>query len=76
MPSWVVTALSGFVWTRRWRYGPFFLLLALLAVVVTMAGFPDGTPLRHGLYFTYNHVSAPNSRTCADVRRIRAAARS
>ena len=52
-------ALSGFVWTRRWRYGPFFLRLALVAVLVIMgAGFPEGTPLRHGLTFTYNHVAA------------------
>lgn len=51
-------SLTGFAWTRRWRYGPFFLGLALIAVLVMMAGFPDGTPLRHGLYFTYNHVAA------------------
>ena len=48
-------ALGGFVWTRRWRYGPFFLGLALIAALVTQAGFPDGTPLRHGLTFAYNH---------------------
>ena len=51
-------ALGGFVWTRRWRYGPFFLGLALVALLVMGAGFPDGTPLRHGLNFTYNHVAA------------------
>ncbi|HUO74599.1 MAG TPA: alpha-(1-_3)-arabinofuranosyltransferase family protein, partial [Solirubrobacteraceae bacterium] len=51
-------ALTGFVWTRRWRYGPFFLLMALAGVLVMGAGFPDGTPLRHGLTFTYNHVAA------------------
>ncbi len=51
-------ALSGFVWTRRWRYGPFFLLLAVVALVIMGAGFPEGTPLRHGLNFTYNHVAA------------------
>lgn len=50
-------ALTGFVWTRRWRYGPFFLALAIIAVVVMAAGFPPSTPLRHGLTFTYNHVS-------------------
>ena len=50
--------LGGFVWTRRWRYGPFFVLLALLGLAVMVAGFPEGTPLRHALYFTYNHVSA------------------
>ncbi len=51
-------ALGSFVWTRRWRYGPFLLGLALVAVLVMQAGFPEGTPLRHGLTFTYNHVSA------------------
>jgi hypothetical protein len=51
-------ALTGFVWTRRWRYGPFFLGLALIAVLVMMAGFPDGTLLRHGLTFAYYHFSA------------------
>lgn len=49
-------ALGGYVWTRRWRYGPFFLLLALVGVLGMMAGFPDGTGLRHGLIFTYNHL--------------------
>ncbi|MGH2892056.1 MAG: alpha-(1-_3)-arabinofuranosyltransferase domain-containing protein, partial [Solirubrobacteraceae bacterium] len=51
-------ALGGFAGIRRWRYAPFFLGLALVAVLVMMAGFPDGTPLRHGLFFTYNHVAA------------------
>jgi arabinofuranan 3-O-arabinosyltransferase len=51
-------ALGSFAWTRRWRYGPFLLGLALIAVLVMQAGFPEGTPLRHGLTFTYNHVAA------------------
>ena len=51
-------ALGGFAWTHRWRYGPFFLALALIGVLVMFAGFPDGTGLRHGLYFIYNRVSA------------------
>ncbi len=51
-------ALGGFVWTRRWRYGPFFLGLAIVSVLVMGAGFPDGTPLRHGLYFIYNHFAS------------------
>lgn len=51
-------ALTGFAWTRRWRYGPFFLALSLLAVVIMMAGYPNGTPLRHGLDFAYNRVPA------------------
>ena len=50
-------ALASFVWTRRWRYGPFCVLLVLVGVGITMAGFPEGTPLRHGLYFVYNRVA-------------------
>jgi arabinofuranan 3-O-arabinosyltransferase len=48
-------ALAGFTWSRRWRYGPFFLGLVLLALLVMVAGFPDGTPLRRGLTYAYNH---------------------
>lgn len=51
-------ALTGFVWTRRWRYGPFFLGLALLGVITMMAGFPQGTLLRHGFSFLYTHVAS------------------
>jgi arabinofuranan 3-O-arabinosyltransferase len=51
-------ALGSFVWARGRRYGPFLLGLALVAVLVMQAGFPEGTPLRHGLTFTYNHVTA------------------
>jgi len=50
-------ALAGFGWTRRWRYGPFFLALCLLGLLLMVAGFPEGTPLRRGLTFVYNHVS-------------------
>ena len=51
-------ALSGFAWTRRWRYGPWFLLLCLAGLLVMVAGFPEGTPLRRALTFTYNHRPA------------------
>src|SRR2546423_11268150 len=51
-------ALAGFLWTRRWRYGPFFLLLGIAGVLVMSVGFPDGTPLRKAATFTYNHVQA------------------
>jgi hypothetical protein len=50
-------ALGGFALTRRWRYGPFFLLLALAGLVIMTAGFPEGTPLRRALNFTYGHLS-------------------
>jgi hypothetical protein len=49
--------LAGFVWTRRWRYGPFFLLLVLVGLVTMTVGFPEGTPLRSAANFTYNHLS-------------------
>ena len=51
-------ALAGFAWTRRWRYGPFFLALVLLGLIVMIAGFPDDTPLRRGLTYLYNHFPA------------------
>ncbi len=51
-------ALTGFVWTRRWRYGPFFLAMVLVGLVTMTVGFPEGTPLRSAANFTYNHVAA------------------
>jgi len=51
-------ALAGFWWTRRWRYGPFFLALTLGGLLVMAAGFPEGAPLRRALTFTYNRVDA------------------
>src|SRR5213078_4175947 len=40
------------------RYGPFFMALTLIGVVIMAAGWPEGTPLRRGLTFTYNHTQA------------------
>src|SRR4051794_9397536 len=51
-------ALWGFVWTRRWRYGPFFLLLGIVGLLVMSVGFPDGTPPRRAANFTYDHAAA------------------
>lgn len=51
-------ALAGFAWTRRWRYGPFFVALALVGAVVMSAGFPDGTPLRRAAVLAYDNVTA------------------
>ena len=48
-------ALTGFAWTRKDHYGPFALLLVLVGLLVMTAGFPEGTPLRRGANFTYNH---------------------
>jgi arabinofuranan 3-O-arabinosyltransferase len=51
-------ALGGFLSARRWAYGPFFLALTLLGLLVMAAGFPPGAPLRRGVTFVYNHVEA------------------
>jgi arabinofuranan 3-O-arabinosyltransferase len=51
-------ALAGLPWTRRQRYVPFVLLMLLLGLLVMVVGFPEGTPFRHGLNFTYNHISS------------------
>jgi hypothetical protein len=51
-------ALAGYLWTRRWRYGPFALMLALVALLVMSVGYPDGTILRKGLNFIFNHLTA------------------
>ncbi|MBV9212507.1 MAG: DUF3367 domain-containing protein, partial [Actinobacteria bacterium] len=51
-------AIAGFSWTRRARYGPFFLALTLLGLLCMSVGFPWGTPLRGGVTFAYDHVSA------------------
>jgi arabinofuranan 3-O-arabinosyltransferase len=58
VPSLLVPALAlgGFAWTRRWRYGPWFLILTLVGLLVMVVGFPEGTPLRRAATFTYNHV--------------------
>ncbi|MEA2310667.1 MAG: arabinofuranan 3-O-arabinosyltransferase, partial [Solirubrobacteraceae bacterium] len=50
--------LTSFLAARRWRYGPFLLALALVGALVMAAGFPEGTPLRRAMNFTYNHVLA------------------
>ncbi len=50
-------ALGSFAVVRRARYAAFFLGLGLLGLLVMSAGFPDGTPLRKGLTFAYNHVA-------------------
>ena len=49
-------ALVGYAWTRRLRYAPFLLGLALLGTLAVVAGFPEGTPLRRGLTAVYNHL--------------------
>ena len=51
-------ALLGFTWTRTRRYAPLFLMLVFAGLLIVTAGFPNGTPLRRGLDFTYSHVVA------------------
>src|SRR3954454_11469141 len=48
-------ALLGFAWTRRRRYAAYFLALVLLGTLLMAIGFPEGTPLRCGATFAYNH---------------------
>ena len=49
-------AVAALVRTRRWSYAPFFLLLLLAGLLIMSVGFPEGTPLRRALTFTYNHT--------------------
>ncbi|HEX8743130.1 MAG TPA: alpha-(1-_3)-arabinofuranosyltransferase family protein [Thermoleophilaceae bacterium] len=51
-------AFAGFAWTRRWRYGPFFLALGIAGALIMSVGFPEGTPLREGATFAINHFDA------------------
>src|SRR4051794_31327367 len=51
-------ALFGFAWTRRRRYAAYFLLLVLVGTLVMTIGFPEGTPLRRGSTFAYNHFAS------------------
>ncbi|HZB76944.1 MAG TPA: alpha-(1-_3)-arabinofuranosyltransferase family protein, partial [Solirubrobacteraceae bacterium] len=49
--------LSSFALLRRSRAAAFLLVLGLAGLVVMVAGFPEGTPLRRAMNFTYNHVA-------------------
>jgi arabinofuranan 3-O-arabinosyltransferase len=51
-------AFGGLLLTRRWRYAPFFGLLAVLALVVMAAGYPSGKPAASTLEWIYYHVQA------------------
>jgi hypothetical protein len=51
-------AITGLVWTRRWRYGPFLLALCLVGMLAMSVGFPEGTPLRRAANFLYNQSDA------------------
>ena len=56
-------ALAGLVWSRRWRYAPFFLLLLLVGLLVMTAGFPEGTPMRRAV--TAPTTTSSRSSSCA-----------
>ena len=49
-------AFGGLLLTRRWRYAPFLVLLAVGALLVMFAGFPNGTPFRRFLLFAYERA--------------------
>ncbi|MBD0281648.1 MAG: DUF3367 domain-containing protein [Thermoleophilaceae bacterium] len=49
-------AVAGFVWTRRARYAPFFLLILLVGMAIEVAGFPEGTPSRDAMEWIYRNV--------------------
>ena len=49
-------AVAGFVWTRRLRYAPFFLFVFLTGMAIEVAGFPDNTPSRDAMEWTYRNV--------------------
>lgn len=49
-------AVGGLLLKRRWRYGPFFGLLAVGSLLVMSAGFPPGAPLRRGLTYATAHI--------------------
>jgi arabinofuranan 3-O-arabinosyltransferase len=49
-------AIGGFIWTRRWRYGPFLLFVLLVGVVIELAAFPSGTPSREAMEWVYRNV--------------------
>jgi len=48
-------AVAGLIWTRRWRYAPFFLLVLLVGMVIEVAGFPNGTPSREAMEWLYRN---------------------
>ena len=49
-------AVAGYLWTRRFRYGPFLLLLVVVGVFIMAAGFPDGTQVRKAMEWIYREA--------------------
>jgi arabinofuranan 3-O-arabinosyltransferase len=53
LPALVAASLLA---ARRWAYAPYFLGLLILAALIAMAGFPDGTPLRRATLAAYFRI--------------------
>jgi hypothetical protein len=51
-------AFGGLLLSRRWRYAPFFGLLAVGALLVMAAGYPPGKPAASTLESVYYHLQA------------------
>ena len=49
-------AVTGFLWTRRRRYAPFFLFILLVGAAIEVAAFPEGTPSRDTMEWLYRNV--------------------
>ena len=49
-------ALTGYVRARRTSYAPLLLLLVIVGVLIMVAGFPAGTPLRSAMLWVYDRV--------------------
>jgi len=53
-----VAVIWSFIWSRRWVYGPFFMIMLLIGVFTVTAGFPIGKPLERLLSLTYYQVES------------------
>ena len=49
-------ATLGFLWTRRFRYGPFLMLLVIVGVFIMAAGFSEGTQVRKAMEWIYREA--------------------
>ena len=53
-----LVAIAGMRRTRSWSHGPFFALLAVAALLVMSAGFPEGAPMRRLLIAAYDEFES------------------
>ena len=53
-----LVAIAGLRRTRSWSHGPFFALLAVAALLVMSAGFPEGAPMRRLLIAAYDQFES------------------